>query len=524
MSGLLENLKALAETVRWPELGIVAAYFALVISVAIYLGRRAGRREESFWGAGRQIGFVVNGFAQFAGLVSAASFLGFLGMAYKLGWSFTTMAFGVGSTLGFILTMMLSSGPLRRYSEMRGKFTLSSFFADRYGTATSLATSVFILILFPLYIIAQLLGGKLAAEYLLGIESAHAVVLVGVVFVGFVAVGAVGGMLSASWIDFLQGVLMYSFMIGLSIVAIVHFGGFGSLIGQANQANPHFLSLHPKISPWTYFGMSLAVLAFTLSSPHTVMRLFIVRSVKQGRAALSLTGVLSLTFHLLGYVGVAAAALVLAPTLATENKTDGTYLVVMSELFPLLLRGLAVAGILAAIMSTTGVILLAAGAEFSQNIYRRFIRPQADDRHAIRVARVAIVCIGVITTLLAMRETKSIGMIVTIVVTGTGSAFAVPLLAGLWWKRANRVGGLLSCVGGFAVFAAIYHLKVVPQFAEILISLPASALFMVVGSLLTAPTTEERVRFVESLHHTARPTPMAAPEPQAVSEPAGVSD
>lgn len=92
-------------------------------------------------GAERKIGLIVNGFAQFSALVSAASFLGFLGLCYRLGWSFTTMAFGVGSTLGFVLSMLIASGPLRRYSEIKGKFTLTNFFSDRYGTPTALATS-----------------------------------------------------------------------------------------------------------------------------------------------------------------------------------------------------------------------------------------------------------------------------------------------------------------------------------------------------------------------------------------------
>ncbi len=479
---------------RATELVIGLLYFCACIGIALYFQRKAGKHARAYWGAGQTIGVWVNGFAQFSALVSAASFLGFLGLCYKLGWTFTSIAFGVSSTLGFVVCMLLASGPLRRYSQLREKFTLSNFFSERYGDATGLATSIFVLILFPAYIVPQLMGGGLAGAYVLGIDFTYAVILVGVVYVGYVLLG---GMLSVTWTDFLQGMLMLGFMLGLSLVAISHFGGLGELIPQALAVNPHFLGMHPKISPWTYFGISVGVFMFALSSPHIIMRLFTAKSVRAGRLSLAVTGGTSLVFHLLGYIGIAAAALVLFPQL--EN-IDNTYIVVMDQLFPPLVRGLAVAGILAAIMSTTDAMLLAAGAEFSNNIYKRYFKPGASDEEVIRVAKVVMAVIGVITITLALNQTKSIGVIVGLLVEGTGSAFAVPLLAGLWWKRANKVGGFVSVVGGFGTFAVVHFMKIVPMFAEILISLPVSLLCMVVGSLLTAPPSGETVEFVEQLH------------------------
>jgi sodium/proline symporter len=280
-------------------------------------------------------------------------------------------------------------------------------------------------------------------------------------------------------------------------VAIVHYGGLGSLIPKALSVNPNFLGIHPKLSHWTYFGISLGVFMFALSSPHIIMRLFTARNVNQGRASLSLTASLSLLFHVVGYLGVAAAALIIAPKLA---KIDNTYIVVMDELFHPVIRGFAVAGILAAIMSTTDAMLLAAGAEFSNNIYKKFFHKDASDRQVITVARVVMLLIGVITVVLALYQTKTIGIIVGLLVEGTGSAFAVPLIAGIWWRRANKVGGFLSVAGGFIVFVVIHYMKVVPMFAEILISLPVSIICMIVGSLASAPPPEEKMQFVETLH------------------------
>lgn len=108
--------------------------------------------------------------------------------------------------------------------------------------------------------------------------------------------------------------------------------------------------------------------------------------------------------------------------------------------------------------------------------------------------------IGILTMILAIFQTKTIGVIVGLLVEGTGSAFVVPLIAGIWWKRANIVGAFLSCVGGFVVFVVIHYMKVVPMFAEILIALPVSIILMILGSLLTGPPPKEKVELVESLH------------------------
>ncbi len=479
------------------ELIITVLYFALCIWIGVHFSKKASTGEAEYWGAGQNINSVVNGFAMFASNVSAASFLGFLGLAYKMGWSFTTIGVGCALSFGYAWSMLLVSGPLRRYSEMRGKFTLSNFLAERFGTSTGLASSIIILILYPCYIVPQLIGGGLAGSYILGIPFKSAVVLIGCVYVGYVVMA---GMLSITWTDFMQGIIMFSFMVGLSIVAIIHFGGIGEMMPKALAIKPDFLGISPKLSIWTYIGMFFGVSFFCFSSPHIIMRHFTARNVDSGRRGVALTSVLCWAFHLIGYIGVAGACLIIAPKL---GNVDRTYIVVMNELFPPIIRGFAVAGILAAIMSTTGGMLLACGVEFSGNIVKKFFKPEMTEKDVIRLSKYVIAIIGVLTMVGALFETKSIGYIVGLLVEGTGSAFAVPIAFGIWWKRGNNVGGFLSCFGGFAVFLIVHTMKIVPFLADILISLPASIIFMVVGSLLTAPPKKETAELVEQMHQAS---------------------
>ncbi len=483
------------------EVIVTLGYFALCIGIAVFFQKRARGGGAAYWAADGAIGYVVNGVAQFSALLSAASFLGFLGLAYRLGWSMTTIAFGVGSTLGFALSLLLVGGPLRRYSASRGKFTLAGFFEDRFGPHTSLATTIFVLVLFPAYIIPQLMGGGLAAANLLGIRFELAVVLAAAVFVAYVVIG---GMLSVTWTDFMQGLLMFACMVGLSITAMVVLGGPVALVDKAREVNPHYLDL-PPMPTASLMGLTLSVILLVVCSPHIIMRIFTARSVREGRAALALTSAITLVFHLLGYLGVAAAALVLFPEL---ERIDNTYIVVMNELFSPLARGLATAGILAAIMSTTDAMLLAAGAEFSANIYRRYLNRQADDATQIRVARNVMVAMGVAATGLALLlRDHDIGVIVGIVVGGTGSSFAAPLVLGIWWRRANAVGGCLGVMVGFFAYLLLLLVSDLPPFSHVLIALPLSALCVIVGSWLSSPPPTQQSELVAALHAQALDRP-----------------
>jgi sodium/pantothenate symporter len=351
-----------------------------------------------------------------------------------------------------------------------------------------------VVLAFSAYIVPQFKGGSLAAEYVLGIPSRWATLLVGGVFVSYVLLG---GMISVTWTDFMQGILMFALMVGLAVTAVVHFGGLAGLVAGAEAAKPRFLDLDPGLSVWTCVGFPLSITIFVLSAPHTVMRLFTARNVRQGRAALALTAALCLAFHLVGYLGVGAAALIIDPAL---RNTDQAYVVAMGKLFPVWARGLGIAAILAAIMSTTAGLLLTAGAELSANLYRRFLRPAAGEGETLLAARIGMLAIGAVTTVLALFDPRTIGVIVGQLVAALGSAFAAPLVAGVWWRRANAWGGALGIAGGFGSYVAAHYALELPPFAEVLVSFPASIAGVVLGSLLSAPPSDEAVRLVETLH------------------------
>ena len=95
---------------------------------------------------------------------------------------------------------------------------------------------------------------------------------------------------------------------------------------------------------------------------------------------------------------------------------------------------------------------------------------------------------------------ESIGKLIAMLVMAMGSAFSVPLLAGIWWKRANAAGGVLGIAGGLVAYLGASLSGRLPAFTEILVAFPVSLVCVVVGSLLTARPPVEQAAFVEALH------------------------
>ena len=268
-------------------------------------------------------------------------------------------------------------------------------------------------------------------------------------------------------------------------------------MSQAVTVNPYYLGIHPKTSVWTYFGISLGVFMFVLSSPHIIMRLFTTKNVNQGCVVVHTAG-LSLVFHLLGYIGVAAAALVIEPKLA---NVDNTYIVVMDKLFSPFLRGLALAAILAAIMSTTSGMLLAVGGVFEQHlskIHQSSCSGGPGNSH------------GQGLHLLYWSPYHNFGhfsdQIHRCNCRASGGRhriqFRCSSLGRDMVEESQCAGRIPECSGRVHHIRVVHFSNIVPMFAEILISLPASALFMVIGSLVSAPPSTETIQFMESLHQS----------------------
>jgi len=147
--------------------------------------------------------------------------------------------------------------------------------------------------------------------------------------------------------------------------------------------------------------------------------------------------------------------------------------------------------VLAAVMSTTDRLMLTVGTMFSWDIWKNIFRPEASDREILLVSRVSVVLAAGGTLLLALNPPQMLAWLMWSAIGIMLSTFAVPLIAGLYWRGATRQGAIASMVIGLVAGGSLGYWYYLVEKFPVHFSLYAvilSAVAMVVVSLATHKT------------------------------------
>jgi hypothetical protein len=140
--------------------------------------------------------------------------------------------------------------------------------------------------------------------------------------------------------------------------------------------------------------------------------------------------------------------------------TQETYTHLVDKVLPLGMRGVVVAALLAALMSTVSGALNSIATLFSYDIYKRF-KPQADDRHLVRVGRMATfvaVCVAIAWTM-GIGGQESIFQMMVNVFPVVAPPTAVVFMWGVFWRRASARASLITLVAGSLVGLVLFLLN-----------------------------------------------------------------
>lgn len=467
---------------------LVLLYLAGCIGIGIYASRRVLASRDEYWVAGRRVGTFVNAMAIMASLASGGSIIGVMGLAYSRGIP-ATLALFAGATLGFPLASLLVAEPLRNF----GRFTITDFLSYRYPKPlVRYLVPTLIIIAFTIYIVAQLKAAGITATALLGIPYNTALTLATIVFIIYVSIG---GMIAITWTDVIQGTLMLAVVLGAAVMMVWRVGSPFELMTQATAVAPELgqVSQHPVSSYMGYFVIWMTAIPII---PHIVMRVFTAKDATSAR--------LSLNIAMLAYgVLILAACLAIVPVGKVNfpglADADQVFLRVMESEFPPVIRGIAVAAVLAAVMSTTDALLLACSSAIAHDLLGEALRERSERaRAAVRVVSAWI--IGAVALAWAFSPPELISDFYTAGVGVLSASLFVPTIAGLWWKRANVAGGVSAIVVGALVYVLVHFAVIDVGASPILIALPTSAAAMIAGGILGSPEQEEMLDSIAALH------------------------
>ena len=497
-------------------MGTIILYLCFVIVTGIMIGRRSKKSSEGFYLGGRGMGPLVTAMSAEASDMSSWLLMGLPGVAYLSGLadaSWTAIGLAVGTYLNFLFV----AKRIRRYSVQLDAITIPSFISKRYGEKKPVImciASLVILIFFIPYVASGLAAiGKLFNS-LFGWEYMTAVIVGAIVIISYTSVG---GFSAVATMDLIQSIIMTIALAVITIFGISQAGGLDVVIDNA-KALPGYLSftqIH-DVSTGTaqpYGIMNIAsMMAWGLGyfgMPHILVRFMAIRSEEEltlSRRIASVWVVISMAVAVfIGVIGYSVSKVGNIPVL--EGSASETVIVQISNLlstfgmFPAIVAGFILAGILAATMSTADSQLLAASSAFSENLLQDVFGIKLTQKQTMLVARLTVICIAIIAVFLARDPNSSVFQIVSFAWAGFGATFGPAVLCALFWKRSNRQGILAGLVvGGVMVFVWKFLIRPMGGVLGIYELLPAficATIAIVVVSLVTPKPEAEIIASFE---------------------------
>lgn len=519
------------------SLGIIVSmsvYLLIVVVVGLVTARRANESSDQFFLGGRGLGPWVAAMSAEASDMSGWLLMGLPGVAFWCGAADAAWT-AIGLLIGTYLNWLIVAKRLRRYSVVAGNsITLPEFFSNRFKEMRSkpilIISSVFILVFFAVYAGSCFAtGGKLFAQ--LFNAPYLPMMILGAIIVIFYTL--LGGFLAESISDFIQGLVMIAALFAVVIGAIIRAGGFGGFI-DAVRGIPGFLSFFGMASPITdstgtqvitngaaQFGSSSPYGFLTIIStmswglgyfgmPQVLLRFFAIRNVNELPRARRIATVWC-TLSLLAAVVIGLVGRAVVPTnpeLITASGAEGVFITLANLMFHPLIAGVMMAGILAAVMSSSDSYLLIASSALAKNIYQGMIKKDATDSEVMLVSRLSLIAIAIFGVLIALDQNSKIFTIVSFAWAGFGATFGPLVLFSLFWKRTTQAGAVAGMIaGGGMVFFWKFVLKPVGGVFGIYELLPAfifSCIAIVVVSLASrAPSKEIQEEFELAKTHEA---------------------
>lgn len=437
----------------------VVAYLALSVGMALWSRKASARGDarfflEEYFLGGRSMGGFVLAMTIIATYTSASSFVGGPGIAYTLGLGWVLLAMIQVPTT--FLTLGVLGKRFAIIARRAGAVTVVDFLHARYkNDAVVITCSIAMLVFFMASMLAQFIGGGRVFQAVTGYPYGVGLALFGI---SVVAYTTVGGFRAVAITDAMQGIVMLIAAVVMLAAVLDAGGGMTRCIETLKSIDPGLLSptgAGGRIPAPFLFSFWILVGLGILGLPQTVQRCFGYRDSRAMHSAMVtgtvIIGFLLLCTHLTGTLGRAVM-----PDLTVGDLIMPTLTV---ELLPPFWAGVFVAGPLAAIMSTVDSMLLLVSASIVNDLYVRY--KLKGDVSALSPAKISRMSLGVtlaagfLVFLAAFRPPDLLVWINLFAFGGLEAVFLWPIILGLYWKKANATGTLLSIAAGIGVYVPL---------------------------------------------------------------------
>ncbi len=484
------------------DLAVMVIYFVAVVGFGVYFGKYSNTTKDFYFG-GQRFAWWVIAFSATATTVGSYSFVKYSAAGYNYGISSVQSYMNDWFWIPILLLIWL---PIIYYQRVQ---SVPEYFERRFSRTTRMVATVFILIYLVGYVGINLLTLGQALETMLGwsVLSGAAVACIAVTFYVFA-----GGQTSVIMTDLVQGITLLIVGVGIFLAGVAHFGGFVDWWALMPEGHRYIFSEFNKPDKFSFIGIygqdGLANTgAFVLMNQGIIMRFLALRSVKDARKMsvcwiLVLAPLAAITVSGGGWIAKALAVNGELDTNANDSFIHAAHFLCSPGIF-----GFVLAALMAALMSTADTLINASSAVFVNDIYRPYVKPEAEDKHYLKIARISSLSVAAIGLMLVpIFDGETVYQAHAKFTAAITPPIVMAILLGILWKRFNTPAALATMVGGgllvllstYAPFDAIL-LKPLAfgmgpdsyKFIRALFGLVASGTLGIVVALVTRPQPQE---------------------------------
>ena len=435
--------------------GVIALYFGVVFGVAIVATLRERRKAAADGGedsadyflAGRNVGWFVIGASLFSSNIGSEHLVGLAGSGAASG-----VAPGQFEVLASLILLLLGWVFVPFYLKS-GVFTMPEFLERRYSSGARWYLATVSILAYVLTKISVTIFAGAVVFSTVGVPFWTGALIV-VAITG--AYTVFGGLRAVLYTDLLQTFVLIGGAAAVTFAGLAAVGGWDVM---AETAGPGFLDMWKPASdpdfPWTgiLFGAPILGVWYWCTDQFIVQRTLSAKSIDDARRGTILAGFLKvLPLFIFVVPGILAA------TLATQGKitltdTNQALPTLISALLPVGVRGLVIAGLLAALMSSLSSVFNSCSTLITWDVYKR-LNPDASERRLVWIGRLSTVALTVFgLAWIPFVEAAEGGLYVYIqsVQAYISPPIAAVFLFGVLWPRINAQGAISSLLVGLAL-------------------------------------------------------------------------
>ncbi len=499
------------------DLSILFAYLVLTVGIGLYISKRASRNLDSYFLGGKTLPWYVLGISNASGMfdITGTMWLVYLCFVYGLKSAWIPWLWPVFNQ---VFLMVYMAAWMRRSNVLTGAEWMTTRFGGGRGAKLAhISVVIFALVSVVGFLTYAFEGiGKFSAQFLPWDLSPDTYALI---FMGITSLYVIkGGMYSVVFTEVLQFIIMTVGSIAVGIIAMVHVSPeMLDKVIPAGWKNVFFGwnldldwsgildAVNTKIQAdgYSLFTIFMMMVLFkgvlvSMAGPAPNYDMQRILATKSPKEAAKMSGLVSVVLFLPRYMMVAGltvlALVYFSPRLQTMGPGIDFEMILpyaIKNFIPVGLIGVLAAGLISAFMSTFAATVNAAPAYIVNDIYKKYINPNAGDKTYIRLSYLssfAVISLGILFGYIA----ESINEVTLWLVSALWGGYAASNVLKWYWWRLNGYGYFWGMMSGIA--SALVIPKALPALSPLEgfpIILAVSTAGCLLGSFLTQPDEEE---------------------------------